>query len=448
MRAVHLKCPNCGAKLDAALDAMSVDCSYCGSTARIQHRTRFLQRPVPLPPVQPRPQVRYEVQVQYNQMPVATATRSAAGIGWFMLVSMMATMGVAFYFVQKNTASQVDRANQLAASYAGGSSWRFDGTGSVLTLDIDGDGILDPIGLANNPDLVMVALNGKDGSVLWQSNIAESKVLTLHNTTLVQADDSGNISGWDVQTGKAKWSTPMGELHRSLCANGPDSIAIQLANKKWEMLDLATGQISPLGSKPGNCSRLGSTEENSQAHLLFSDRRRDYPKKLDTMYFDKIATIVETGDVVVMGARKPGTSVPMLAYYAHQKNQEDGEEIPAEVKRRNKRRGHKAKSPTKLLWSVELPSKDPLSADSGAPDYVGVNETQICSVYTPSEGPPIAVCFERATGKRMWESPLPPNTTFVIRGVTATPTHVFVTHWGRLDAFDAKTGALAYTIGS
>src|SRR5580704_5739790 len=52
-QATRFTCPECGATLDVKGDAATAMCAYCGKSARLQRRTKLMQRPIKLPPAKP-----------------------------------------------------------------------------------------------------------------------------------------------------------------------------------------------------------------------------------------------------------------------------------------------------------------------------------------------------------------------------------------------------------
>jgi hypothetical protein len=65
--------------------------------------------------------------------------------------------------------------------------------------------------------------------------------------------------------------------------------------------------------------------------------------------------------------------------------------------------------------------------------------------FTDTQKPRMLVAFD-LSGQRRWETPLP--NTAPLAAVQASGGHVFVTQWGRIQAYDAKDGKKAFAIGS
>jgi hypothetical protein len=99
-----------------------------------------------------------------------------------------------------------------------------------------------------------------------------------------------------------------------------------------------------------------------------------------------------------------------------------------------------------VKWKVQLPP-DPFAAAETAPEFVGVADDRIAVAYTMREGAPHVACLALTDGMRLWDSAVSAQTTHVLTGVAISNSRVFVSMWGRLDAFDRATGKRVYSIG-
>ena len=112
------------------------------------------------------------------------------------------------------------------------------------------------------------------------------------------------------------------------------------------------------------------------------------------------------------------------------------------------RRRAQSEGNPEVLWSVDVPGVDPLSASEGDVDPQGVSLSgdTLAVVYELKAGPHDyrVTAFSFANGRRLWDVVIEGDNPFA--GVATTPTHVFVSTWGHLYAFDAKTGTLAFHV--
>lgn len=91
VRAVQLKCPNCGATFDVAETAISMTCRYCGQVSRIQQRSRILQRPqVPEGP---------------THLPVVTRPARYVALAWVATVGVATVGSAGTWLASRNAAS-------------------------------------------------------------------------------------------------------------------------------------------------------------------------------------------------------------------------------------------------------------------------------------------------------------------------------------------------------
>jgi hypothetical protein len=435
-----------------------VQCSYCGTHSRIQHRTRFLERKIELPP--PPPQERH--------MPVAEQRH---GLKWILSITSFFPLliaGAVTYFTLESTGglksigNAIDQAKQAVSLQ---DRWSYAGDGSALLYDVNGDGNGDIIGpiryVQNNDSYHIAAFDGQTGSKLWESERfgTHDDMIAgrtgMHGDYIVQPDSRGNISGFAVHTGERLWKVSMGEQLREMCAPGdiPDGnashtyLALGLKDKKWKSLNLADGAFTPLEARPKDCHAIAMHVRRGQpGHQYASDSRKRKPPKLNIEGMsvkDSLELAFEPGRHLLIGQKTPGTAIPMLALIH---SSELDEPDPADSNKKKRRK----KSPKPRLivdWVSELPALDPLSVKEGAPKLVAMNSNYVAAIYEPKQGNPRVVGFSREGGRRLWDTVLPDNSSYALRALDIGKTRVYVSHWGRLDAFDASNGEFVFSLG-
>ena len=456
MRAISMKCPNCGARLETNETAHTVSCKYCGTQSRVQHRTRILERKIELPP--PRPAQR--------RMPVA---KQKHGMGWIVFVSTLMPLfigGAIFYTTMKRTGgfSKISGALTGVTDTVIGDLMQYSGSGNALLFDVNGDGESDVIGtvryVQNNDSHHVAAFDGLSGEQLWESETfgthddAISGTMALHGGTVVQSDSRGNISGFSAKSGERLFKVSLGEKLKSLCADGTSSLAVHLADKTWKSMDLATGAFTKLDDEPAGCAQIPSDSEHGQIDTEYSnDHRRGHHKLKVHVEGMQVRTTVallnQPGRYIALGHKVPGTRIPMLAAF-HDAEMDVTAEAPdpAGEKRRKSKRKKKSHGPKYVVdWSSDLPGLDPLGVREGAPELVAANQQCVASLYEPKSRNPRLVCFNPVSGIRLWDTPLPKRTTYVIRALDITDKRVYVSQWGELDAFEISDGRRIFTIG-
>ena len=459
MRAITMKCPNCGANLEAQEAAHTVMCNYCGTKARIQHRTRFLERKVEMPPPPP----------AERRLPVARqkhGTRWLVGVTTLLPVLMTGgiTLGVMY---QTGSLSKIGNAISEAAEDFTSDRMLYSGAGNALLFDVNGDGHLDVISsvryVQNNDSYHLAAFDGLGGEKLWESETfgnhddATGGTTALHDSTVVQSDSRGNISGFAVTDGVRTFKVSLGEKLKGLCADSDSSLAVHLADKSWKSMELDTGTFTPLDGEPDPCEQVPTGDEHGQIDVDYSeDHRRARNKrsiKIDGMQIrETVALLNQPGRFLALGHKDPGTRIPMIALF------HDSElDVPAEApepeetggkKRRSKKRAKKSRGPEYVVdWSSDLPGLDPLGVREGAPTLAVANQRCVATLYETKEGSPHLVCFSPEGGQRLWDSKLPKRTTYVLRALDITDDRIYVGQWSELDAFDIADGTKVFTLG-
>jgi len=400
MRAVSVKCPNCGALLNVSEAATTVACEYCHTTSQIRRRTMFLER--------------------QEQMPARSAGLSVAvqrHTGrWFMTLALVPMLlGVAVVGAI---------AYRRGAFGGGGRIWHQ--LGPIQAMDVNGDGFVDPIGFAMHPfasdeNTTLLAVSGKDGSVLWESKslgafseVASSNIVAT-KTALFVARDAGRLRGFDSKTGNATWSTQLAEKPKTFCA-GEDSghVVIETADGAWITLDMATGTTSPAIPTQG-CPRIAGGTIGSPSRQSKTISNFDEIESAATMNVEEVVHHIGSDVAIGFGVRLQGTRVPMVGVY----RLADGAEV----------------------WSAEVPASDPLSADTGAPTGK-VTKDHIALVYEQGDDARRITVFRIADGQRLWDREVPGH--WGVTGLAIVNNSVLASSAG-LYSFDLDTGALQFS---
>lgn len=452
-----MKCPNCGAGLEAAEAAHTIVCKYCNTQSRIQHRTRFLERKVEMPPPPP----------AQRRMPVA---QQKHGLGWIISIATLLPLisgGAIFYTVMKQTGGLSKLSNAVsnaADTFTGGDSMSYGGSGNVLLHDVNSDGNRDVVSpvryVQDNDSYHLAAFDGLSGNKLWESerfgnhDDATGGTTALHHTTVVQSDSRGNISGFSTSDGVRLFKVSLGEKLKGLCANGATSLAVHLADKTWKSMSIDTGEFTPLDGKPEACARIATNTEHGQIDIDYSkDHRRGHVRKVSIEGMkvrETVALLNQPGRYIALGYKASGTRIPMLALF-HDAELDVPAEDPEQVATKKKKRHRKSKKNRRpeftVDWAETLPALDPLGVKEGAPELVVANSQCVATIYEPNDTSPHLVCFDPASGARKWDSKLPKRTTYVLSGLDITEKRIFVSQWSELDAFDIDTGERVFKVG-
>jgi hypothetical protein len=389
VRAVVVRCPNCGANLTSEGTVTTVTCSYCGTISRLQARTRVFQIPVHVP-AEP-------------GVPIARQRYSWLGMLPLVFIGLVIVSSIVLSM----------RAGRVAGDLTDRMYWA---GGVPAMFDVDGDGVLDPIGLVRyhhaGDRTNLVAHSGQTGARLWQSEPLGSygqlgqRMLGVAGDRVVIAFDRGTLTAYDARTGKLAWTQALGEKPETLCAGERDGeLVVAIAGGSWEVFD-REGQRregKPLvrfdrartqdgiramferaGDDPADapCIPLGDLSRRSAAGTLVLESWRE----LADIPGMKVNRLVRQlgGPELAVGYKSPGTSVPMIAALA----------------------GDTA------VWVAEVPAIEPLV--SRVDDHlVAVSHEHAAALYQPPRpGAPRVTAFDLARGTRLWDVELTIGRTF------------------------------------
>lgn len=423
MKAIALRCPQCGAALRAEPGVATVTCEYCHTTAQVQRRTGVFARPEPLPP-QPAAQPR--------RLPVATETASRLPI--IGIVVTLATIGLSVAMFTR--AGSCEPEAMLALKRPG---WA-GGQAGVL-VDLDGDGVEDIIGRMQviHPELRMLvgAFNGKTGANMWMSEVVGDQQnvhqtpMVLFDGTIVIGDGGAGLFAFDAADGTTKWKIRLNEKVIGLCDGRNAGLLVQTADEQARPLDVEDGGLgAPMKLGRRSCTRVqgddmrGGYGVDVDAYAWSNDYRDHIADgQIEGMQSRESVHHRPSKRTIAIGHKKPGSRIPMVASYA------------------GGRRGVTAH------WIATVPGVDPMTVDEGEPEpeHVALTADALVVAYELEKHNTFRVtCFDPATGKRRWDVPLPGDRP--MSAVFASKTHALVSVWGSLYAFDLATGALAYHI--
>lgn len=431
MRAIVVRCPNCGANLKIASTVASVTCAYCDTVSRIQPRTGVFQRPAPMPPVAAAgPGTRLP--------PIARQRVSrAAMIVPFVIVAIVVG-GVAF---------TVHRVKVSAGERL------FWGGKVPVRIDVDGDGVRDLVGLVQyvmqDQRAHLAAYSGKTGAPLWQSeplgklsDLSQAMLGTTGDLVLF-ATERGTLAARD-KAGTPRWQLDFGEKIEELCAGAaPGEVVVATADRKWYAVDAAgkrrdtqplvrfdrdyttdgvAAQFARIGGErpPGVCVSVATVTWRRPAGLLALEPwtgGRELPGMRVELRVRRPA-----GPIVAIGGKSPGTRVPMLA----------GLDDAGAVR-----------------WKVEIPAIDPLNTRFDRHD-VAISDHAVIALYQ-SQRPvrPHLTAFDLETGRRLWDRELVvgAHASFTSVGLVADGDQVMVTTWTGLRVHALADGRERFSIG-
>ena len=442
MRAIAVSCPRCGAALRVGDDADEVTCQYCGTSAQVQRRSRVLQVP----------------RAMAARDPARVVARQR--VSWLVLVPVL-IMGLALAaggFFASRVAGRASRAaapthGQVAGRTAAAepvAAWAGD---VPLAAYVDHDGAADLVGrvryIQDGDRVHLTAIAGATGDPLWESERLGGYgelgpgLIAIRGELVLLAGVGDRLDGFERATGARRWSLAMGDKVETVCAGpGDDEVVVMTADERWWLVDAAGGKrpttallrferpfpfrgrelarFRAVGSvaPPDLCQRLDNRSWDGPVGLLSLGSRATLPRLPGV---DVRRLIRRPGGMTIaIGARTPGTPVPMLA----------------------------ALDRDAVRWSIAIPSSTPLEARADDA-HVALSDRVVTVVYqVPGPTPVRVAAFALADGIRTWEAAVPAaRTSTSVTGVTAIGGLVVVTTSTGLFAFDVGTGRLRFRIG-
>jgi outer membrane protein assembly factor BamB len=422
VRAIVVRCPNCGANLKIEHTVTSVKCSYCEVVSRIQPRTKILQVPVHVP-APPRHQ---------PAMPVARQKFSWLAMLPFLVIVGAIASGIVFSArVQQQQASKM--------------MWA--GRAPVL-LDVDGDGVLDAVGVVryvlDDDRAHLAAYSGKTGAQLWQSESLGKygelgqQVMAATRELVLIASDRGTLAARD-RAGKPVWQLTFDEKLDELCAGtAPDEIIVATADQRWFAIDGKGNRreapalrrldrsytdkdawrvFESVGAEasPGVCRPIDNVSWTRAPGLLATRHWHDHVE-LPNIRVDHYLRR-PGGPIVAFGSKTPGTAVPMLA------------RIEGKAAR----------------WTIQIPATDPLVSRAEA-RHVTLSDREAIVVYQPKSPEPMRLtAFDLETGERRWDRALQKDMN--LSGLVVAGELVLVADWIYLRAYALADGSERFVIG-
>jgi outer membrane protein assembly factor BamB len=311
-----------------------------------------------------------------------------------------------------------------------GASTQWEGVHGAILADVNHDGTADLIGrirtVVPKDQIWLAAFDGRDGAELWKTAVLGTYIdtyqgaLALAGDTLLFAAPGGALSGFSLRDGKRAWQSSLPEKAAQFCAGAAGTVRIVLANHNEATVGLADGHAAPPAKGgPEGCRDLphdGKWGDPSSGVVEEHTMGSDVPGLRAAFSLQRPG-----GPKVLFGVRSEGTSVPTIAAV-----------YPNDSSR---------------TWKSDLAGSRPLETGPFGPEAAAVTDAAAYTVYAWSDiqKPKVLVAFN-LSGQRQWEAPLP--NTAPLTAVQASGRHVYVSQWGRLQAYDAASGKKLFSIGS
>jgi LSD1 subclass zinc finger protein len=421
MQTAIATCQHCGAQLEAATGAASVQCPYCKTVNQIA-RSAPAGASTPFGP---------RIEVVISSLVRAQAAPRAANKLILVVILLAvgsavipAIIGAFSVFSVFSSLPSLPSLPSGAGILSGSAQW--EGVHGAILTDLTGDGVPDLLGRLRDvsaDSVTIAAFDGTSGAKLWETGSLGTYSDTYQGSLafaeglLVFASPTGQLQTFaSSDEGKPRWRASLADRAEGFCQETPGQIRVDLADGSASRFLLADGGLAPAPSAAPECARVATDSADGDPSYSISTSGRAEIEGMRARTFLRR----DGGPTVVLGVRDKGTSVPMIAVLA----------------------GDPART-----WKSDLAGTRPLETGPFPPEIGAVTADRAYTVYAFSDSgkPAMLVAFDLA-GQRRWEVPLP--TTMPVTMVQATDARVFVAQWGTLQAYDAATGAQAFAIGS
>ena len=440
-------CPRCGAQLQPVPGSEQATCAYCGTVS-------FVERPrAPLHVAGATPK-------SSN-----TALFVVLGIGAFVLLIVGVSVLLLVGGSEAPATVRTSKTEPAAAPAAPPPPVAPDAVDAPdappieivsgfkpLLADVDGDGSDDVVTLLSTEGgssaLHYAVFSGRTGKEISRSPAVPDRndSVAVVSRRLISANRSGQLTSFGLANGSQQWTTALGARVTAFCAaKSSDALLVRTDELRQLSIDLTTGRQSetkepctvtltrsdrddprdrhdydaPRGTESYHCG--GVTVMGSENYTVADQclaRAHVDSDRLDGLNGSRLWKLEQNW--LVFGIRKPGTRVPMVGLVV---------------------RG-------KLAWKSEVPRDNPLDAEEGAPQHVGLAGPLVVATYsTNKDRHPFVTAFTATDGIRRWAVPLTDRSESVSALVASTD-RIFVQAGKQLFILNAPDGKPIATIGA
>lgn len=419
-----------------------VTCSYCGTTSFIERARAPLHAPVVV--------VKASPPWLFVALGVAAAlTLGAAGLVYALLLSAPAPVtSPPSRAVEEAGSASAPAGSPISGPVA--SPIEIQSDFPPLLADLNADGVSDVVArIGGSGSEHYAAFDGKSGRELSRTPAVPDEnptAMAIASRRLFVAARNGQLTSYGLGDGSLQWSTALGARVSKFCgAKDPSALLVVTDDERNLSIDTTTGRQSPtkeaclqvlsrvdgdrdprdrhdysapLGTESYRCG--GVTVMGSQNYTLADQclvRARIDTDRLDGLIGHRLWKVGQ--DWLVFGIRKPGARVPIVGLLS---------------------RG-------RVAWKSEVPLDNPLEAEEGSPQYVGLTGDAVVLAYKSSkERRPFVTAFGVSDGVRRWTTPLPEHARSINTLVTSS-NRVFIQSGHELLFLDSADGKVVISIG-
>ena len=287
-------------------------------------------------------------------------------------------------------------------------------------------------------DLWVAAFDGTRFQKVWAagpfgkySQGYQSTLFRVVGHDVVVTDYRATVHVYDLATGHEARSLKLSDRAKEMCASpdGKNVVWIALTDESSVSFDAEAGTATPT-PRPAWCPDRTPSDDCrgwlKRGPPMLSCHGPDVAPKVTGF---QASNVVEEGDVAVaLGKKHPGTAIPMAV----------GFDL------------HAPKTMASVKWEQPIPAGDQTNAAESSTVALmdALVDGRFVAPYQLTPKGWHLTAFDARSGERIWDVPLQP----IIgvdhpEGFALSATRVYVMRTVSIEVYDAKTGALAGTVG-
>ena len=431
MKALTVRCPDCGAQLKAEKGLR--ECTYCGTSIMVDDGSRGVHGTTDAP------QSSDAVRGKAQDEPKGPSASLVLIVSLFLLGAT--ALGLALSSggaANDSIAPKPTKRFQPAAPKVKAPTMEFEAHHPVIAA-VDGDGIADILGYFEGPgdEFYVAALNGKDGSLLWRSDSvpgliggAEPRVI-VGTDVVFAASSGGDLTAYSLRDGGTLWTLRLTEVVSEIYELDGTTAQVVLTDKQVLHVGLERGALSAAPESPAELGAPLPRMSGWQHRGIVRTERFSGSRTFGDVDA-KLLVIADDGSFQVsMGTRREGTPTPVLIRY-------EGEVTIMSRGTHNE------------LWRTPVAGVDPLKArqSMGLGAYMHADNKIVCAAYYTVDKvgmtPTRFAAFDLKDGRRYWDQPIPGEANFI--SLTVIDSRIYVVTWDGLTVLDAKSGETLFGV--
>ena len=454
MKAITIKCPDCGAKLKATPGV--TECKYCGTSVHVggEGTAEDAAAPPTAPARKPAvgPAVRPEVGSAPQHPPVSP---SAVVFVVAMLLLLISLIGHHFSTSSRAEPGEIRRGvlpasrPEAAASTPKAPTYAWESR-VPFVRDFSGDGVDDVLGFVQGSDkgYRIAPFSGVDGTRMWMSDVIPGLEggghpgVHLGENVVLASGPAGEVTCYSSRDGGTLWTLKMADVVKRVGEIDSKTLVLELADKSLVRVDQNRGTIQPAEDGDTEAAAwLGTTGDSSKRlgnHLLrlspFSEVPLPDRDAFEDVSWDFAAVDFDGKFAVVAGKRDSGTRIPMLVRY------ELGEAVE----------GSRKAPPATELWRTVVAGVEPLKSriPLGTPTFFHAGDSYCVAGYQRQDMRAGQIsrfaCFQMSDGARTFDLEIPDES--IVHTISVVGDRVYLTTWKGLSVLDAASGSVLYTV--